>query len=534
MLHSVLCDYSVELGASWHPNAMSVEEFSIDEFSSEDEFMDVSDFEEDDEDDDVGAFGAFEEEQRLARQKSFTCLTSKSLEGEAVAKASHIQEVLSLPLAVVERLLFLYRWNEEKLISTYAEHSDQTLKKAGFSAARKLVKLGSTSKSRAKKKIACPVCFERVLTKDTACLPCTHRYCLDCWKTYLEMKIKEGPECLDATCINPKCEEIVSSEAVKALVSPRIFETYRKFFLRSYVNDNPKIKWCPAPDCGSAICCERRERREAVTCTCGFSFCFLCCDYDIGDHMPATCQQIEMWLQKASDESENVKWLLGNTKKCPNCRAPIEKNGGCMHMSCKKNAGGCGYEFCWLCRGPWSEHGTLTGGFYNCNKYDKSQAKKEDEKAANVKTVLETYMFYYHRYESHRNARKVADAQRRQAEQKGLELQTKFDVRSADTKFLLDATNQLLQNRKVLEFSYVYGYYLREQAVSQQERNLFEYLQEELEKHTNHLSEIYEETEVKDYPSFITWKEDVTNYTRITKKFLANFVEGVASGLTSQ
>ena len=68
-----------------------------------------------------------------------------------------------------------------------------------------------------------------------------------------------------------------------------------------------------------------------------------------------------------------------------------------------------------------------------------------------------------------------------------MELQTKFDVRSADTKFLLDATNQLLQNRKVLEFSYVYGYYLREQAVSQQERNLFEYLQEELEKHTNHL-----------------------------------------------
>ena len=56
-----------------------------------------------------------------------------------------------------------------------------------------------------------------------------------------QMKIKEGPECLDATCINPKCEEIVSSEAVKALVSPRIFETYRKFFLRSYVNDNPKV-----------------------------------------------------------------------------------------------------------------------------------------------------------------------------------------------------------------------------------------------------------------------------------------------------
>lgn len=46
------------------------------------------------------------------------------------------------------------------------------------------------------------------------------------------------------------------------------------------------------------------------------------------------------------------------------CRRPIEKNQGCMHMTCSQ----CRHEFCWLCQGPWAEHGERTGGFYNCNR----------------------------------------------------------------------------------------------------------------------------------------------------------------------
>jgi ariadne-1 len=84
-----------------------------------------------------------------------------------------------------------------------------------------------------------------------------------------------------------------------------------------------------------------------------------------------------------------------------------------------------------------------------------------------------------------------------------------------------------------LEWSYVYGYYLDKSKTA--EKNLFEYLQEDLEKHTNHLSELYEMPLEKlqgDYHEFIKWKEDVTNYTRVTHKFLDKFVEGVMGGLT--
>ena len=142
----------------------------------------------------------------------------------------------------------------------------------------------------------------------------------------------------------------------------------------------------------------------------------------------------------------------------------------------------------------------------------------------------------------HENYQKIADKQRRDAEKKGQEIQQRFDVRATDTKFLLDATEQLLavsfllsrkcsfyvlivlkrpdvvQNRRTLEYSYVLGYYLDKSKEA--EKNLFEFLQEDLEKHTNHLSELYEIpiAQLQDYHQFYQWKEEVTNYTRVTKK----------------
>ena len=213
----------------------------------------------------------------------------------------------------------------------------------------------------------------------------------------------------------PNCQVIVHEDCFRKCVSEASFNRYKEFLYRSYVDDNPNVKGCPAPGCEYAVRSDRRNRMDPIVCVCGFRYwyasfflapfnmakrSFACSDYEVGDHTPATCEQVEMWRRKASDESENVKWMQANTKRCPSCRSPIEKNGGCMHMTCH----GCKHEFCWLCRGPWSEHGSATGGFYNCNKYDASNAKEEDIKAEESKTELEYYMFYYHRFSSHKSA----------------------------------------------------------------------------------------------------------------------------------
>ena len=81
--------------------------------------------------------------------------------------------------------------------------------------------------------------------------------------------------------------------------------------------------------------------------------------------LQVNCATVKKWLVKNSAESENLNWILANTKACPKCKRPIEKNQGCMHMSCSQ----CSHQFCWLCLTPWAEHGDRTGGYYACNRY---------------------------------------------------------------------------------------------------------------------------------------------------------------------
>lgn len=45
------------------------------------------------------------------------------------------------------------------------------------------------------------------------------------------------------------------------------------------------------------------------------------------------CTTVKTWLVKNSAESENMNWILANTKPCPKCQRPIEKNqAGCSYL----------------------------------------------------------------------------------------------------------------------------------------------------------------------------------------------------------
>ena len=50
-------------------------------------------------------------------------------------------------------------------------------------------------------------------------------------------------------------------------------------------------------------------------------------------------------LTSAIEEAATDKWLEDMSKRCPHCKASIEKSDGCNKMSCWR----CNTFFCWLC-----------------------------------------------------------------------------------------------------------------------------------------------------------------------------------------
>eukprot|EP01130_Rhizamoeba_saxonica_P004309 TRINITY_DN1762_c0_g1_i4.p1 TRINITY_DN1762_c0_g1~~TRINITY_DN1762_c0_g1_i4.p1 ORF type:complete len:451 (-),score=64.79 TRINITY_DN1762_c0_g1_i4:231-1583(-) len=364
--------------------------------------------------------------------------------------------------------------------------------------------------------LECMICMDLVPSNKAYALSnCQHFYCNTCWGFYLKGKLEEGPRSILTTCPNPKCNSLCLIDTFEKFVSRELFARYLKFSYEYYIDENSYTKWCPAPNCDGCIRANKNDILTPVECLCEFRFCFVCNDYEIGDHAPAGCDDMELWLQKESDESENLTWMQANTKRCPKCKSHIEKNGGCMHMTCRK----CRHEFCWLCFGNWKGHSA-------CNKSE--TVLLEEKQAKEAANELEHYMFYYHRYESHKKAMKLASEQHRRSEERQHRLMTLFGVRSQDLNFLKDASKQLVLNRNMLSSSYVYGFYLSEKRVRSQEKALFEYLQECLEQHTDRLHENYEfPIEESSYENYIEWKGNVTNLTRVSATFLQNFIEGV-------
>src|SRR5437763_3398943 len=82
------------------------------------------------------------------------------------------------------------------------------------------------------------------------------------------------------------------------------------------------------------------DKYPVVICeSCGEKSCYT---HEVIWHMDQTCKEYEE--QKKSSDFATGDYIKRNTKACPGCSMPIEKDQGCNHMTCTK----CSYEFCWL------------------------------------------------------------------------------------------------------------------------------------------------------------------------------------------
>jgi ankyrin repeat protein len=283
-------------------------------------------------------------------------------------------------------------------------------------------------------------------------------------------------------------------------------------------------------------------------------FCFSCSSQTM--HWPINCEALEQWKEKIAHEVGEVGeepvdgvnfndvaqrlWMKANTRPCPKCKAPIEKNDGCNHMTCSNRS--CRHEFCWICREDWKIHNTETGGFFRCNRwqaddnhnyYDSDPPEHRALSGNNTSDPIESpevsygtalhssrvawqkskdmglFLHNYRRWTGHAES---AALERQMADTVCVRLapvveaaidfngQQDFDFRGKGLSFIHDAFIELLECRSLLQHSYAFAFFRypikyhirRDRLTKSKEREKlgFERLQSELEMLTEQLSDI--------------------------------------------
>ncbi|KAJ8462471.1 hypothetical protein ONZ45_g17919 [Pleurotus djamor] len=181
----------------------------------------------------------------------------------------------------------------------------------------------------------CPVCVDNV--SNPWVLGCKHAYCTPCLRHYLT-NAKDSDE-FPVLCIGDgsRCGVPIPLPVFERFVTPVDFQHLLEVSFTSYVNHHQQdLKYCKTPDCIQLY----RATRRPQTIQCPSCFSRVCSSCHEDEHDGVTCDA-NATAKVAETLSE--QWIR-DLKKCPDCHIPMEKNGGCNHMTCR-----CGAHICWIC-----------------------------------------------------------------------------------------------------------------------------------------------------------------------------------------
>ncbi|XP_076060478.1 E3 ubiquitin-protein ligase parkin isoform X2 [Oratosquilla oratoria] len=220
--------------------------------------------------------------------------------------------------------------------------------------------------------VPCLACTD--ISTPVIVFPCTaaHVMCLDCFVTYCVSRLNERQFELDkeigytlpcpAQCPDSQIQEVHHFK----LMGEHHYDRYQRFGTEEAVLAAGGVL-CPHPGCGMGILPDEDCRRVVCSAGCGYVFCSNCLQgYHIGECIfPETGLDMigssgmngsysvdpERAAQSRWDDASNIA-LRVLSKPCPKCRAPTERDGGCMHMVCTQRS--CQFHWCWVCQTEWT------------------------------------------------------------------------------------------------------------------------------------------------------------------------------------
>lgn len=477
-----------------------------------------------------------------------------------------------LPQCTLDDILIMLQtknWQPENVINDFYDNPTKLRNQCGLPQPPIDKKVGLIEVDN----FECAICAESYEHTQIYALACNHRYCGECYKSYVNMHISSGKL---ITCMNLECPLTISHGDVallanqgkdeESIIKPKLDLISNPLLIATvsnYVDTHRKqYKWCPATDCNNLIELDRdaianhdedesnkyNEEGDLITskldrdidlthvlnvsCPENHEFCYKC---HRENHLPCPCWIVDLWVQKCKDDSETANWIQANTQPCPECDSLIEKNGGCNHLTCRK----CKYEFCWICLGNWKDHGR---DFYQCNRFDPNVVK-ELQKGKELKRLsLRRYLHFYKRFTVHESSMKGDQRIIEKVDEKMksyMELQTKnltneSSLSWVDVQFLHDAIRALTNGRKTLKWTYCFAFYLENTNFSE----IFESMQDFLNSTVEELSKIFEEinakknnTNSKNYEVITKYRNEIMSLSKLISQRQRMLIDCAQTGL---
>ena len=452
-----------------------------------------------------------------------------------------------------ELVLIYYNWNYDKLIEEWYDNMEKIKIESHIEQSPESIK--KISEFFTKNKISpdtCPICYSEIEKESSLSLKCNHLICEDCFKEYITNKLISEPlNILYTYCPLDGCNLYLTRTIYKKCITDKKYQRiFAKSVIRNFTITNKDIKSCPNPYCNVSIKAQNNIAKE-IKCQCGTTFCFSCLRES---HLPCDCEMTKQWLEFTKDKGsgEDFVWIKENTKKCPKCQSPIEKNQGCNHMTCQKKAGGCGYEFCWECMRSWNSHAiTSLNSYYVCKKDKEKEDEKKKEKKKNLyipgrlqklfegnkMTQLERYIKYYKGWYNHYRNLEISDKIKDRVKQFKKDLMDKKDMIENDLTFLDESLNTIIDCNRLLKYIYIFGYFLDDNT----NITLFEYNSEILKNQTDSLLELIELDRLpliietfdnkKFKEMFLIYKDHALALIKSTQTFKANLISEIQNDL---
>uniref|UniRef100_A0A3Q3BCU0 RBR-type E3 ubiquitin transferase n=1 Tax=Kryptolebias marmoratus TaxID=37003 RepID=A0A3Q3BCU0_KRYMA len=413
-------------------------------------------------------------------------------------------DMLQAPLFTAEALLRAHDWDREKLLEAWMSNAEECCQRSGVQMPNpppsgcnawdtlpsprtpRTTRSSITSPDQISLMPAddesslCGICLSSIsFFEEPVDMSCGHEFCRACWEGFLNLKIQEG-EAHNIFCPAYDCYQLVPVEVIESVVSREMDRRYLQFDIKAFVENNSAIRWCPEAGCERAVRLNTQGpgtstvdplsfpllRAPAVDCGKGHLFCWSC----RGEaHEPCDCETWKLWLQKvtemkpeelagvseAYEDAANCLWLLTNSKPCPTCKSPIQKNEGCNHMQCAKV----------------------------------SWAGRSLHYLSQIHTVYyQDFIILIFKKKSLSSSQQLEQRLLKTAKEKMEQLSRALSQSecSPDTTFIEDAVLELLKTRRILKCSYPYGFFLEPKSTK---KEIYELMQTDLEMVTEDLAQ---------------------------------------------